>query len=405
MKVGFYNHTGVVSGAEISLLLTAKHLKRVRPVIFAPRGELTDRAREAELPVVEIPGCRARLTHNPIRLLWHFLRMGATGYRFALAVRRHRIDVIHANSLRAGIMAALFAWLHRRPVVWHIRDMPPGGIVGKAVRVLAAMTAHAVVGISNSVLQAFDRRALSERLHLVHNGVELRAFSKFEKKRWRMKIREELGTPPNAKVLAVIGQIAPWKRQADALRAAERLLERGHDVYLWVVGEAKFRKENAAYLEALRRLASRGRLQGRVKFTGFRHDVMEICCAADLLLLCSDQEPFGRVLIEAMAVSTPVVATNAGGVPEIVEHGKSGLLYEVGDVSGLVRHAELLLAHENARLQMGLEAEARVRALFTIERTADKIEQVYMSMMARLTGRAARKIHVQREKKVHDAEM
>jgi glycosyltransferase involved in cell wall biosynthesis len=380
MKVAFYNHTSTVSGAEISLLLTAKHLTGVDPIIFAPEGELLARARATAMQVVPIPGYRARLSRNPFRLMKDSIGMLLAGWKFARIVRLHGVDIIHANSLRAGIMAALFVWLHRSPLIWHVRDTPPGGMIGRGIGLLAAVSVKAVIGISNAVLQGFDRRELARKMHLVHNGVEIREIAELEKRELKQKIREQLGTPLSGKVIVIIGQIAPWKRQGDALLATKALLEKGYDVYLWVVGEAKFREENKAYLESLHELTDRLAIRDRVRFTGFRSDVMEICCAADLLFLCSDNEPFGRVVIEAMSQSVPVVATNAGGVPEIIENERSGLLYDVGDIVGLVRCADRLLNDELIRLRIGVLAAERVKERFTIHGTAAKVEEVYRTL-------------------------
>jgi glycosyltransferase involved in cell wall biosynthesis len=381
MKVAFYNHTSAVSGAEISLLLTAKHLTKAEPILFAPEGELLTLAREAALKVVPIPGYRARLSRNPLRLLKDSIGMLGAGFKFAQMVRRHRADLIHANSLRAGIMAAMFVWLHRRPLIWHVRDIPPDGIIGKGIGVLAASSAKAVIGISNSVLQKFTRQKLVDKMHLVHNGVEIREISVFERRLLRKKIREELHASSSSKVIAIIGQISPWKRQEDALLAAKELLNRGHDIVLWIVGEAKFREEDKVYLKTLIAMMKRMELMDRVRFTGFRTDVMEICCAADLLYLCSDNEPFGRVIIEAMSQAVPVVATNAGGVPEIIEHESTGLLYEVADVEGLVQCADHLLRNDDARKEMGRLAARRVRECFTIQDTVAKIEEIYSNIV------------------------
>lgn len=382
MRVAIYNHTSAVSGAEISLLLTARHMKAAEPIIFAPEGELLSRAREANLQVVPIPGYRARLSRNPLRTAADMAGMLWAGFQFARAVRRYRIDVVHANSMRAGIMSSLFEWMHGRPLIWHVRDTPPGGRIGRGISRLASLTARSVIGNSGYVLSRFDWRRSESGKHMVHNGVEVREISEPEKQRFRTSLREELRTPSTAKVLTIIGQIAPWKRQADALHATKELLKRGHDVVLWVVGEAKFREENSTYFDALRKLASQLEMDEQVRFTGFRQDIAEICCAADLLCLCSDNEPFGRVMIEAMAQSVPVVATNAGGVPEVVENEQTGLLYEVGRIEELARCAERLITNDKVRREMGLRAAARVREHFTIQSSVRQIEDIYRTVMA-----------------------
>ncbi|WP_248927135.1 glycosyltransferase family 4 protein [Paenibacillus hamazuiensis] len=382
MNIAFYNHTSVVSGAEISLLLTARNLSKARPFLFVPEGELLERAKESGLPVISIPSYRARLSKNPFRLAKDMLGMAWAGYKFAQTIRRHEIDLIHANSLRAGIMAVLFSWLHRRPVIWHVRDIPPQGVVGRGINQLAKWTVQALVGISQSVLAGFDQKKLGDKLHLVHNGVELQEIAAIERLRYKKNIRQELNTPMQSHAMVIIGQITPWKRQIDAIRAAYELRQAGHDVHLWVVGEAKFRQENIEYMEKLKRLASDLGIEDRVRFTGFRNDVLEICCAADLLFLCSDSEPFGRVIIEAMSQSIPVVGTNAGGVPEIIVHNHCGLLYEVGDVEELVQCASRLLTDSRLRQLMGSNAARRVREHFTIQSTVDKVEKIYAQLLS-----------------------
>jgi len=383
MRVAFYNHTSAVSGGEINLLQIASHLTAAKPVVFAPEGELLDRARREGLETVCLPSYRARMTKNPFLLIKHMAGMLGSGFRFAQAMRRHKIDVIHANSLRAGIMAALFTWWHRRPLIWHAQDIPPKGMIGSWINRLAQFTVKAIICISDSVLRGFDQRKLADRLHLVHNGVRIRSLSELERRKVKKRMRAELATPLSSKLVVIIGQITPWKRQADALHAVGKLLKKGHDVYIWVVGEAKFREENSVYWESLRRQTVGMEMQDRVKFTGFRDDVLEICCAADLLFLCSDNEPFGRVIIEAMSQSVPVVATNAGGVPEIVEHEQSGLLYEVGDIDGLVRCSDYLLSHDSVRKKMGSNAAEHVKAHFAIQSAVAKIQDVYRIAAAR----------------------
>lgn len=381
MRVAFYNHTSEVSGAEINLLLIAGSLKQAEPIVFAPAGTLETMAREASLPTVRVPGPRARLSKNPLRVLRGLAGMLRAGFVFARKVRKHRIDLIHANSLRAGMMAAAFAWLHRRPIVWHVQDTPPRGAAGLVVNRLIRSSAGAVIGISDSVLKGLDSRRLEGKLNRVHNAVELREVSELEKRIFRKRLREEMGTPASGELVVIIGQITAWKRQSDAIAAVHELLARGRDAHLWIVGEARFREENKAYERSLRDEVKRLNLQERVTFTGFRTDITEICSAADLLFLCSDNEPFGRVIIEAMALSVPVVATNGGGVPEIIEHGVSGLLYETGRIDQLADGAERLMTDRSLRERIGRSAAERVKKHFAIEGAVDRIEAVYRSLV------------------------
>ncbi|CAM3268827.1 glycosyltransferase family 4 protein [Paenibacillus lupini] len=384
MRVAYYNHTSAVSGAEINLMVTAKHYTKVHPIIFAPEGELLDRARKDWLEVVPLPSFNARLSRNPLRLAAGAAGMIKAGRQLSEAVRAYGIDVIHANSLRAGMMASLFYWHHRIPVIWHLHDIPPKGLIGKVIRMYALWAAQSVIAISESVMK--DYQKLGERIHLVHNGAVLSEFSGQEKAYSREKIRSELHTPQDGRVMTIIGQIAPWKRQADAIRALHALLQHGEENYLWIVGEPKFRQENEQYLEELHRLADQLKVTKYIRFTGFREDVDEICCASDLLLLCSENEPFGRVIIEAMAQGTPVIATNGGGVAEIIKHGRSGLLYTTGNIMQLVQCIQDLQRMEPLRRLISDNAIERIKEHFSIGQAAAKTEMIYMQAMNGGTG-------------------
>ncbi|WP_339321465.1 glycosyltransferase family 4 protein [Paenibacillus sp. FSL W8-0194] len=382
MKIAFYNHTSTISGAEISLLLTAKHLTKAHPIIYAPDGELLQKARSEGLETVHLPSFRARMTKNPFVLGWYAMGMLRAGWGLARAMKKSRVDLIHANSIRAGIMASLFRWYHRLPVVWHVRDMPPQGLIGKCIRKIAGSGAQALIGISRPVIKGIGEPYLQERCHLVHNGVELREMNQDDRLAYRKRIRSEMGASDETQVLAIIGQIAPWKRQEDAIEAFASLVREKPNAVLWIVGEAKFREENDRYLDTLKKKVKTLRLEDKVIFTGFREDVLEICCAADLLLLCSDHEPFGRVIIEAMSQGTPVVATRGGGVPEIIQDGVSGLMYEIGNVEELQHRIRDILDNETLRSALRRNGPKRVKEKFSIAHTSQKIELIYDQLLA-----------------------
>ncbi|MFF2481811.1 glycosyltransferase family 4 protein [Paenibacillus sp. NPDC058071] len=377
MKIALYNHTGEVSGAEVNLLMTAAYMSRVEPILFAPEGELLRRAGDAGLATVPLRSARARLSRNPIMLARDAGRMLGAGWRFAREVKKHSVDAVHANSVRAGLMASLFRWHHRLPVIWHLHDMPPKGPVGWLIKLVALAAARSLIAISRPVADGMELAGLRSRIRLVHNGTVVQETSAADKQRRRKHIREELQTPENGFVFAIVGQIARWKRQEDAILAAAVLIEQGHDIYLWVVGEPKFRSENGRYWEELKAMAAERNLEGRIRFTGFHDQVDDICCAADSLLLCSENEPFGRVIIEAMAQGTPVIATDGGGVPDIIEHGITGLLYETGNIDELVYYACELLEDPLFRRTLGERGKERVRTAFSIEQAASKVEAVY----------------------------
>ncbi|NMO95714.1 glycosyltransferase family 4 protein [Paenibacillus lemnae] len=388
MKIAFYNHTSDMSGAEISLLLTAKHLKKAHPILFAPEGPLLQKARSQGIEVTALSSFRARMTRNPFMLIGYAMGMLLAGWKLARQLKRSEADLVHANSIRAGIMAGLFRWFHGLPVIWHVRDMPPRGFMGQLIRRFAARSAQAVIGISDSVLYAMEHESLVDKCHLVHNGVELKQADPAERRENREKVRAELETSQDAQVLAIIGQIAPWKRQEDAIEAFSTLVREGRNCVLWIVGEAKFRPENERYLAHLHERVKDLQLHNHVKFTGYREDVLEICCGADLLLLCSEDEPFGRVIIEAMSQGTPVIASRGGGVPEIIEQGRSGWMYETGHIQELTDRIRQVLDDDRLWRSLSHNGQQRAADRFSIQQTAEKVEFIYQQLLNRPGTRA-----------------
>lgn len=397
MKVLFYNHTSEISGAEISMLQTAKYMRDFDVIICGPAGELLERAKKENLLTEEMPAYNARFRKNPLLMLRDMAGLLLAALRLASRVRKMDVDIVHANSIRAGLMASFGRWLHRKPVVWHIRDHVLPGLLGKLVMKSMKYTADSVIGISKAVLAPIIKQIGRSKVYLVHNGLELRERTEQEMLQARRKVREEFQADEHHKAMVVIGQITPWKRQHDAIHAASKLIGEHEDVKLWIVGEAKFREENERYMKQLKQLAENLQISEHVVFTGFREDILDICCAADMLLLCSENEPFGRVAIEAMSQGLPVIATDGGGVPEIIEHGVSGFLYRTGDVDDLLRYVRMLLDDQSLIHDIGQQGSLRVKQLFNASRTARKVEEVYDHILGRSVKQQQKRVCI-----VHD---
>jgi glycosyltransferase involved in cell wall biosynthesis len=164
------------------------------------------------------------------------------------------------------------------------------------------------------------------------------------------RVRRELGIADGAPLLAIVGQITPWKGQSTAVEALTAVRAERADARLLVVGAPKFvdaatRYDNRAYLAALHEQV----------------DAPDVVAAADLVLVPSWEEPFGRIVVEAMAVGTPVLATRVGGPAEVVSDGEDGLLLDPRDAGAWGRAAARLLADPDALERMGGAARRSAR--------------------------------------------
>jgi glycosyltransferase involved in cell wall biosynthesis len=189
--------------------------------------------------------------------------------------------------------------------------------------------------------------------------------------------------------VGIVGRLAPWKGQHVFLEAASRVIAAGQDARFFIVGAPLFGEE--AYEKELRQRARSGRIASRVEFLGFQKEVPSVLRNLDILVHASTSpEPFGQVVIEGMAEGLPVIATDGGGVKEIITHGENGLLVPMGDAPALARELDGLLRDPAKARRLGRAAHAHVRRHFTAAQAARKIEKVYDEVLAaRRTGRGA----------------
>jgi glycosyltransferase involved in cell wall biosynthesis len=179
--------------------------------------------------------------------------------------------------------------------------------------------------------------------------------------------------------IGVIGRISPWKGQDIFLKAAARLRRDFNEVVFRVIGDPLFGEE--AYQRQLLALCTELDLGDRVQFTGFVSNIPEQLADLDIVVHSSViGEPFGQVIIEAMAAGKPLIATDGGGVPEIVVDGATGLLVPMGDVEAMAAAMDRLVSNPKIRERMGRSGRDRARRVFHIDQTVKKLHRVYEMM-------------------------
>jgi glycosyltransferase involved in cell wall biosynthesis len=242
----------------------------------------------------------------------------------------------------------------------------------------AMRQADALIGVSEFVAQSLvDYGYERVKVHAVLNAIDL--------PRWDYRIdgtrvRQQLGIPAGAPVIACAARLFRSKGQAEAVRAVAALRREFPDVRLLIIGADDRQAMKESFTEELTRLAAELGASENVIFTGQRADMPEVMAASDLFALPSHEEPFGLVFTEAMAMKKPVVALANGGTLEIVEQGKSGLLSAKDDINGLAENIRTLLRDPDLRARMGEYGRRVVEARFTAPRMAADVAQVYASL-------------------------
>jgi glycosyltransferase involved in cell wall biosynthesis len=242
------------------------------------------------------------------------------------------------------------------------------------------------VGMTDLVTAHARDRGVRARRHLtVYDGIDCERFTGGG----GAAVRAELGIPADAPLIGIVGHIQSWKGQDLVVQAMARLKDVHPELRCLVVGGVH--RQGGDYAERMRaRIADEG-LDQRVILTGARRDVAACLDAMDVAIHAStNPEPFGRVLIEAMALGRPMIAPREGGPLEIVVDGETGILVAPRDPDALATAIDRLVGDPALRHRMGEAGRARVHAVFDIGQHVRAIEAIFDDMLAHAGGRRAR---------------
>ena len=390
VRVLFVAPTGDLSGGENSLLALLERLDRdlAEPVVLAPfEGRFTERlgASGIEVLVRHFPNFSADEI-RPSRLpnphdTWTASR------EIAEIIRRREIGIVHINSYRVALAPSLAARRVGVPVIWHVRDIPGRRWVSGLVSLAAASLADRVIVVSAATANAL-RRPLrgSERIRVVHNGIDAESF--LDRGANWSTIRSDIGVPETVPLVCNVGQMTEWKGQDLLLDVAREVLDHFPDVHFVFVGSSLRMNlgdstAEGVFEQRLGEMVDRLDLQRHVHFLGYRDDVSAILQASDLYVHTARRpDPLPRVLLEAMACATPIVAPCGGGIPEMIEDGQDGRLYRQGSTAALVR-AVLESLQDRAEAQaLARRARATVKSRFSLEAHVGAIQGIYRELLS-----------------------
>ena len=365
-RILFVDHTAVLGGAELSLLDIATAFRGRAAVALLEDGPLATALVSQNVAVIVIAsGAALRRVKKNTRVPNPSALATALVGAFELARTARAFNVLYANSPKSFLISVISGVLSRRPVVWHVRDIISREHFSRSnVRLLVAAAnrfAVRVVANSHATADAFvaagGRRDI---VRVVHNGIDAGPFDALPADT-RATVRQSLGIADDAFVVGSFSRLNPWKGQRVLLDALEAL----PDVHALVVGGALFSGEEPYEAELRARVATPG-LAGRVQLLGSRDDIPQLIAACDAVVHTSVlPEPFGRVLVEALLARRPLIASDAGGVREIVEHGVTALLVPPGDARALADAIQATRRDPARAAAMANAGSADVRRRFT----------------------------------------
>jgi glycosyltransferase involved in cell wall biosynthesis len=376
LRVVYLDHVARLSGGEIALMRLLTHFKHVNPhMILGEDGPLADRLQQlgVSVEVLAIAPSARDLRRDAVGLAGtspmtalHTLTYTA---RLALRLRRLRPDLVHTNSLKAGVYGSIAAKAAGIPVVWHVRDrIADDYIPTAAVRVVRTLIHHLADGvIANSTatletIPATDRGQLS---WVIPASVEISPLPRMYE--------------PRPVTFGMLGRIAPWKGQDLFLRAFAAAFPSG-DERAVLVGTAMFGEES--YEQDLHALALSLGISERVEFRGFREDVWPELASFDVLVHASViPEPFGTVVLEGMAAGLAVIAADEGGPATVIADGETGRLFRSRDQDSLCATMRALREDPRERERLGTAARGSVAA-YHPDAIAAQLEGVYERVLS-----------------------
>ncbi|MFE1438718.1 glycosyltransferase [Streptomyces sp. NPDC058739] len=363
--------TRLQADAGGSALLTALGMDRDRYDVWiagVPGGELWAAAREAGLHTVELRGFRHASTPADALVLWRLTRL----------IRRERFTVVHTHCARGGFLGRIAARLCRTPVVVHTFHgfaFHPGQSRPRraACRFLERVTrrrTHRFLAVSPRVA----RQVVEERLappglvRVVPSAVDLGHVPE----RFDPLARRMLGVPRATPLVGTVGRIEGRKAPMDFVRMAAAVTERHPDASFVMIGDGPLAGD-------VRRLAAR--LGVHITLTGHRPDAARPAAGLDVFVAGSLYEGLGRALTEAPAAARPVVATAVDGVPDLVEHGATGLLVAPTAPQDTADAVGRLLDHPQEAARMGRQGPLRVRAAFAPQSMCAAVDACYCDLL------------------------
>lgn len=314
-------------------------------------------------------------------LFWLFLPRNL--WRLRHIIRSNGVTVVHIDGV-TNFVPALAAVLTKTPIVWLYNDHLPTVFARLLLPVVTRLAA--VVLVQGEKLKE-QRTAHSARLNaktkVLYSSVDP---AEFEPDRYtatdRERLRKELGVPPDCAVIGIIGNLNRLKGHAYFIQAAAKIKEKVPRARFLVVGRKL--DTDPGYWEQLQRLTTENGLENDVIYAGFQADIPGVMAALDVLVLASVLESCPVVVLEAMAMRVPVVATDVGAVSELLAHGAAGTVAPVRDADAIAQAAVDNLTGPPERVRTMTEtARRRVEEVFALDRIAGRQKEIYQAALKR----------------------
>lgn len=368
-KILIINTSSKISGAEKSLQDVLNILKKSNKIWVAlPKKEGLYEELNQLFEVKVFNLFRLKKPTNIFYNLLFIFQLFNTSYQIAKFARQKKVDIIYANANHSNIYAILAKLFSGKKIVWHMRD----NLNNKLLSTIMGFFSDKIICISEHLSKQIP---FSKKNKVIYNGIDT--------KEWTQdfattNIKKELSLEPESILIAQVGQLIPWKNHYLLIDVAKTLISKNPNIFFIILGEDTFNAFPKYNKELMDRIKNEG-LEKFIFFMGYKEDIKEYLSEIDILVHLAEGEPFGRVLIEAMALEKPIVAMKNGGPAEIVANNFSGFLLEKPEPEEIAEKILQLSQNPDLRRQFGQNGRQIVEQKFSIQNLY-KIQEVISSL-------------------------
>ncbi len=380
----FIHSSDELYGSDVVLLQVVRHLdrKKFEPIVVLPsdvpyKGKLSIALDQMGIIHYSVKMGVIRRRYFNIVGLFHYISYFLVGaWKIRQLVFQHEIDLIHSNTSTI-LGGALIAKICRLPHVWHIHEiLEKPAWLGQLIYWIILRNSTRVVAISQAVADHITKGKLEAKVVVIRNCVDT---SKFLIKK-DPSFRDILGIRNGEVAIGQIGRIAHWKGQELVIEAAARAIIKFPLLHFIFIGDPIL--GDAKRLVNLKAQALQLGLEKHISFLPFSENIPSLMQGLDILVLPSIlPEPFGLVVLEAMASKLPVIASAHGGPLEIVVNYKTGLFFPPRDSDALAEAFVTLACDPNLRRKMGNAGHKRVLSEFSPERFNQQFNRLYCDLL------------------------
>ncbi|MHC5060704.1 MAG: glycosyltransferase family 4 protein [Planctomycetota bacterium] len=365
IRVLCVNLEGSIAGAEQSLLLLIRFVpKSIQIFAACPAGVLAGKLSGLGVRTCNISAPPRKSNHL---FIWLFY-LAFVNLQLILIVFKTRPHIIHANNTKAVLATILPKVFAGSKLIWHMRDLRCSRLLAGICRCLSSK----VIAVSKAVKEKLVGLGVkAKHIEVIYNGIATDDIpAEITKKDQSSSV-----------IFANIGQFVPWKKQFLFIEAAERFLQDGSNAQFILIGDDIFARDGRHKKELINRARASPFAQN-IKIIGWHDNLVSYWEQIDCLVHTADTEPFGRVIIEAMAHGVPVIAAADNGPAEIIADGKTGLLFAPDEIEELLGAMKRIYEDRELAHNLAVNARKHVICRFQAKHTAERIANVYEELIA-----------------------